>query len=97
VGRRGDQRGVVLVAAHDPGARVLGGLAELDVALDEPLHPQLLVGLDVPRLVEQGFDRRPALVLQQQVVAFGDDQRDAFGTAIAPAIGSSISRRNSGA
>ena len=74
-GRR-DQRGVALVAAHDPRARVLGRLAELDVALDQPLDPQLLVGLDVPGLVEQRPDARPAASPTQQVVALGDDQRD---------------------
>ena len=45
-----------------PRARVLGRLAELDVALDEPLHAQLLVGLDVPGLVEQRRGSAPSAV-----------------------------------
>ena len=65
IGGRGRRRRRAVVATSaalrsslriDPGARVLGRLAELDVALDQPLHAQLLVALDVPRLVEQRPD-----------------------------------------
>ena len=57
-GRR-DQPRVDLVAALHPGGGEVGGLAELDVAPDEPVEPRRLVGLDVPARVEQRADAAP--------------------------------------
>src|SRR3712207_6202281 len=60
----GDPAGVGLVAAQDPLARGLRLLAERHMAGDQPLEPEVLVDLDVPDLVEQRPDRRPAAVVE---------------------------------
>src|ERR687894_3233864 len=66
-----DELRVALVAPVHPLARDVRWLAEVDVALDQPLDPQRLVGGHVPGLVKNG----PNLLPGQQVVALGDDER----------------------
>ena len=74
--RRGDERGVRLVAARRPGAGGRRRLAVRDVARDELRHALRLVLLDVPDRVEQRPDRLPATIVEQQVVALRDHERD---------------------
>ena len=62
--------------AH-PLLRVGGVVAVRDAPGHEPLRPQGPGRLHVPRGVEQRGDDPPAVVVVQQVVALGDDERHA--------------------
>ena len=76
VRRRGDQPGVHLVGTVRPRPRGLGRLAERLVPGHEPLQPDVVGQRDEPRLVEQPGHRAEAVVVEEQVVALRDDERD---------------------
>src|SRR5262245_40652995 len=70
----GDQFGVALVDLFHPRGRVGGRLAEADVAGDQPLQAFARFEVAIPDLVEPGPYACPVALVEQQVVALGDDQ-----------------------
>jgi len=69
------QDGVAFVATFCPVARSLDGLAVRVVTCDEPVDPRVVVNLQEPGQVEDLTDFGPWLRVEQEVVAFGDDDR----------------------
>src|SRR5215831_3067843 len=71
-----DAHGVGLVGA----VRAVVGLgvraAVAAVAFDQAVEADGLVGSQEPDLVEEGAQGAPRVVGKQEIVAFGDDQRD---------------------
>ncbi|MGH3974892.1 MAG: hypothetical protein ACRDS9_16420 [Pseudonocardiaceae bacterium] len=66
-----DEDGVAFVSAGGPGGRRSGFLSEPDVAGNESADTLAFIEVDVPDFVELGPDPAPAVVVEEQVVAFG--------------------------
>src|SRR5260221_2345202 len=75
VARIAHQDGVAFVATFCPVARSLDGLAVRVVTCDEPVDPRVVVNLQEPGQVEDLTDFGPWLRVEQEVVAFDDDDR----------------------
>jgi hypothetical protein len=84
-----DAFGVPLVHLVDPLPRGGRGLPELDVAVDEPLPPDVVRQVDEPDLGECPADLAPRFGVRTTRVA--------GSTAIAPATGCSMLRSKVGA
>src|SRR5690606_28717070 len=67
---------VRLVDPLDPGAGLFRRLAEPLVPGDEPAYPLLVVGVEVPHLVELFAHQGPGMLGVEQVVALGEQQPD---------------------
>lgn len=56
-------------------------LAEADVPVDEPGHPEAVVQVQVPGLVEEGEDSGPGALVVQEVVALREPLSSCAGGA----------------
>ncbi len=69
-----DEPGIGFVSLLHPGQGSLWRSTEAYVPVNKPLPAQMLIYADVPDLVKTGRHAVPRIGVEQQVVAFGDDE-----------------------